>query len=864
MGFPKYILLTSIIFFLFLPFTRAQIVFKELPGYRIADNDSLFLDITPKRNIIPLNGTWKVHPAGDEKAQKVSVTVPSVFHGEGELIFEKSFTISVKDFKKYQMKLVFFGINYSADISVNKNIIYRHPGGEFPFQVDLPKDILNIDKSNILSVKLYYNLDSENTIPVKQRFLFPHNFGGILRDVYIHLIPNISLRDIDVSYKYYPGSRSASMQVNCRAEDKEFSKPADSLAVNNELTYRINVTAPDGSVLKNQVETKFTLIPNKDKIFSNNFVLTKPELWSASTPVSYIISLELWRGDSLLDVSRRTAALYSLTTGNDSLIFNGEGFELKGVTYLPSNGEYGNLESYADMEKDISLIKGTGFNAVRFSKIVPHPYLLQLCERYGILALIEVPINSIPEALAQSSNFIERSKNFLLNFIRGYRQYSAVAAVGLGSGYHPELDAHNQLINRLENDLKHDWDVLAYASFAGFRINAADSLDLYGVELLNTPIGDIADFIDTLKSDIGEGKVFISSATYTVNAGNTDGYINKYSYEAQAKYFEEIINYSMNNGLAGFFINSMFDYEGDYPSLINGYSKENLYNIGLAASNSNTNRLAYKVVYAKLHNIEAVTIPIGSKKDNAPMVFIIFGLFLALVMGVLVNSGRKFREDSSRALLRPYNFYADVRDQRIMSGYHSTILGFVIAAILALLISNILFYLRDSILFERILLAFGSPKLLSTFSYLAWHPVLSLLWITLIFIIFVPLLAIMIKATSFFVRTKVFISSIYYTTIWSLLPMVLLIPVGIILYRMLSADVANAYIYAGLILFLLWSFYRLIKGIYVIFDVNPGTVYFYSILLVLLIAGGFILYYQVTNSVIDYMKLVFSQINGQA
>jgi len=63
---------------------------------------------------------------------------------------------------------------------------------------------------------------------------------------------------------------------------------------------------------------------------------------------------------------------------------------------------------------------------------------------------------------------------------------------------------------------------------------------------------------------------------------------------------------------------------------------------------------------------------------------------------------------------------------------------------------------------------------------------------------------------------------------------------------------------------LLWSFYRLIKGIYVIFDVNPGTVYFYSILLVLLIAGGFILYYQVTNSVIDYMKLVFFQINGQA
>ena len=864
MGFPKYIFLTSIIFFLFLPFTQAQIVFKELPGYRIADNDSLFFDITPKREIIPLNGTWKVHPADDEKAQKVSVTVPSVFHGEGELIFEKSFTIPLEDLKRYQMKLVFFGINYSADISVNKNIIYRHPGGEFPFQIDLPKDILNTDKANVLSVKLYYNLDSENTIPVQQRFLFPHNYGGIIRDVYIHLIPNISLRDINISYRYFPGSKNASMQVNCRAENKEFSRPADSLAENSDLTYRINVTAPDGSILKNQVESKFNLVPNKDKVLSNNFTISKPVLWSASSPSSYIISLEIWKGDSLLDESRRTAAIYSLSTVKDSLIFNGDGFEMKGVTYLPSNGEYGNLESYTEMEKDISLIKETGFNAVRFAKVVPHPYLLKLCERYGLLALIELPVNSIPEALAQSSNFIERSKNFLLNFIRGYKQYSAVAAVGLGSGYLPDLDAHIQLINRLDNDLKSNWNILSYASFADLNIEPVDSLDFYGIELLNTPPGDITGVIDTLKSVIGGGRVFISSATYTVNAGNTDGYINKYSYEAQAKYFEEIINYSLNNNLAGFFINSMFDYEGDYPSLINGYSKDNIYNVGIAASNSNTNRLAYKVVYAKLHNIEAVTIPIGSKKDNAPMVFIIFGLFLALVMGVLVNSGRKFREDSSRALLRPYNFYADVRDQRIMSGYHSTILGFVIAAILALLISNILFFLRDSILVERIILSFGSPKLLSIFSYLAWHPVLSLIWLTLIFLIFVPLLAIIIKAASFFVRTKVYISSIYYTTIWSLLPMVLLIPVGIILYRMLSADVANAYIYAGLILFLLWSFYRLIKGIYVIFDVNPGTVYFYSILLVILIVGGFILYYQVTNSVIDYMKIVFSQFNGQA
>jgi beta-galactosidase len=862
MGSPKYIFLTYLLFILFFPVTNAQIVFKELPGYRIVQNDSLFFDISTHRKIISLNGTWKVHPADDEKAQKVPVTVPSVFQGEGDLIFEKSFTIPQEDFKNYQMELVFYGLNYSADISVNKNIIYRHPGGEFPFRIDLPKDILNTDKSNVISVKLTYTLDSETTIPLKQRFLFPQNFGGIIRDVYIHLIPNISLKDVNITYKYFPGTKSTSLLINSRAENREFSVASDSLSKDNELTYRVNIISPDGTMIRNQVETKFTLIRNKDITLNDKMTINNPALWSAADPRSYIFRLELWRGTDLVDVTDRSIAVYSLMAGRDSLLFNGSGFKLNGVTYLPSNGEYGNLESYPDMEKDIKLIKETGFNAVRFANVVPHPYLLNLCERYGLLAFIELPLNSVPEDLSQSSNFIERSRNFLLHFIRGYKQYGAVAAVGLGSGYLSEIDAQMQFINRLNDDLKQNWDILSYASFAKLNPAPEDSLDFCGFEFFNLSPKDVSESLAELKNKLGGGRVFISSATYTVNAGNTDGYINKYSYEAQAKYFEELINYSESSGLAGYFINSMFDFEGDFPSLINGYSKDNVYNIGIAGVNRNTNRLSYKVVYAKLHNIEAVTIPIGSKKDNSPMVFIIFGLFLALIMGILVNSGRKFREDSSRALLRPYNFYADVRDQRIMSGYHSTILGFVISAMLALLISNILFYLRDNIFFERILLSFGSAGILSTFSYLAWHPALSLLWLTLIFLIFIPLLSILIKATSFFVRTKVFISSIYYTTIWSLLPMVLLIPVGIILFRMLSANVANLYIYFGLLLFVLWSFYRLIKGIYVIFDVTPGTVYFYSLLLVAAIVGGFVLYYQITNSVIDYLKIVLTQYNG--
>jgi beta-galactosidase len=241
------------------------------------------------------------------------------------------------------------------------------------------------------------------------------------------------------------------------------------------------------------------------------------------------------------------------------------------------------------------------------------------------------------------------------------------------------------------------------------------------------------------------------------------------------------------------------------------------------------------------------------------MVFILFGLGLALLMGVLVNSGRKFREDASRALLKPYNFYADVRDQRIMSAYHTTFLGVIIVIVNALIIGNILYYLKTDLIFEKLLLAFGYPALLKVVNYLCWHPFNAIVWITIIGILFILVIALIIKTASLFIRMRVYLASIYFTVIWALLPMVFLIPLGIVLYRVLVADVFNVYIYFALIVLFVWILYRLLKGIYVIFDVNPGAVYFYSILFILLLVSGVLFYFEVKNSAIQYILFTFKQ-----
>jgi beta-galactosidase len=860
MGFPRLFLYFISLFSILIPhFSYAQIIFKELPGYKFNYSEKDLIDITETRNIISLDGRWQVYNASDKEQKRVKVEIPSVFNGDGVLVFEKAFTLTKEQISNNKFKIYFLGLNYSADISVNNIIIYRHTGGRFSFNLDLPKDIITPDKNNILSVKLNYKADAENTIPVKQGFLLPKSYGGIFGDIYLQLLPNISINDPDISYKYDSKTNKARFVLSSKIENKDFSSK-DTIAREDIFNLKVIFQSPSGSTSIVPDQT-FQISRNKEKNLIQNFEISAPALWSPLNPQSYVISFFLYHNGNIIDRVNRRVSVYSVVPTKDSLLFNGSNFTMEGVTYIPSNYDYGNMLTFEQMENDIKLIKETGFNCVRFSKVIPNPYYLILCERIGLLAFVEVPLNLIPGKLSGDLNFIQRSQNYLNNFLKSYKRYSIIGAIGLGSSYLPGVESQISLLNSLAGITKKQAQILTYASFARYNISKLDNVDLYGLEFINTLPNQFYSEIQNLKNELGAGKVFISEATYTVNSGNSDGYVNKYTFEAQAAYFDNLIDYVSSNLISGYFLNTMFDYRGEYSSFITGYNRDNIYHIGLSGEDRGNNRIALKVVSAKLHNTEKVTIPIGSKKDDSPMIFIVCGIFLAIVLGGLVNSGRKFREDSSRALLRPYNFFADVRDQRLISGLQSNVLVILVSAISGLLISNLLFYFKGNLVFERTILAFGSHGILKFFNYLAWRPLLSILWLSVATFIVLIIITLLIKVGSLFVRNRVYYSSAYFTVIWSFLPLLLLIPLGIILYRVLSADIANIYIYFALIIFSIWIFYRLMQGIYVIFDVNSGSVYFYSLLLIALVLSSIIIYYEISNSVIEYMQITLKLFN---
>ena len=110
---------------------KAQIIIKELADKNENFKDSLFLGITGSRTIINLDGKWNVYQPDEPEKKKIAF-VPSNFSGEDVLIYERTLDLDPNTILNKHLRVVFLGINYSAEIILNNLVIYKHPGGDFP------------------------------------------------------------------------------------------------------------------------------------------------------------------------------------------------------------------------------------------------------------------------------------------------------------------------------------------------------------------------------------------------------------------------------------------------------------------------------------------------------------------------------------------------------------------------------------------------------------------------------------------------------------------------------------------------------------------------------------------------------------
>jgi hypothetical protein len=251
-------------------------------------------------------------------------------------------------------------------------------------------------------------------------------------------------------------------------------------------------------------------------------------------------------------------------------------------------------------------------------------------------------------------------------------------------------------------------------------------------------------------------------------------------------------------------------------------------------------RISFAMLKSLINDEKEPLLQARDASFDTPLVFIATGIVLALVIAFLINRSRRFREYLLRAIARPYNFYADIRDQRILSTMQTTTLGIVIASCVGLVIASLFYYVRVDAEIEYLLhLVIPSNISYEVVRYVSWRPTLAVpLWSTVVMVFFF-VSALLLRVGAMFVKARIYMRDTITIVIWSALPLVVLLPIGVALYQALSTDAMSIWVPILVVLLTVWSLLRTLRATAVVFDV-PSTIV-YSIGLGIVVAGVVVL-----------------------
>ena len=164
--------------------------------------------------------------------------------------------------------------------------------------------------------------------------------------------------------------------------------------------------APDGKVIAQEES------PAAEQL-KLRIPVENPKLWSPETPALYTFSCELKRGDECLASLRVSVGLRNITWCPDTgMYLNGENYPVKGICCHQDHGGVGAAATSELMEYRIMRLKALGINAYRCAHHAPSETLLYICDRLGMMVMVENRHYSVSEdVLKQLESLVLLSRN---------------------------------------------------------------------------------------------------------------------------------------------------------------------------------------------------------------------------------------------------------------------------------------------------------------------------------------------------------------------------------------------------------------------------------------------------------------------
>ncbi|HUI31756.1 MAG TPA: glycoside hydrolase family 2 TIM barrel-domain containing protein [Candidatus Acidoferrales bacterium] len=831
------------------------------PQDDLRQNGLTYVQLTPTRGKILLDGEWQAS-ADNGKTWKL-VNIPGTFDDKN-VIFEKRIFIPDEVVSKNVFTLTLGTGGTTTEVRVNNEYVVLHNGAYSQFEVKIPDRLLQSGDENLIQIICNNELNPVSSIPLKQLAFQPKCYGGLFRDVYLEVKPPIYMDRPSIKISMNPNNSVATLESDVVVYASDYTRYGlDSTSTSLSLRGHAEIIDKStGKVVAKSADNSFSLAQNHNTKLHFSMQVQDVNLWSPASPNLYEAVFYLnksSKGSDLIDEYSENIGFRSFQLSNGKFFLNSDPIFIKGVNYVV---DYPKAEAAVDdvqIEKDIAVIKTLGANAIRVVNYPPSPELLDLCDRFGLMVFEETPLTDAPPSVIEDSQYKRALQNYLRELISLTCSHPCVVAVSAGSNLDPTSKATVDLISSMTSIVHDDADRLVYYTpLAGPVDGIATDADFVGLDLTQfNSARKLKDFLTNLSQQYPSTVFWISSVGTQCQMSNHDGYSDPLSLEHQARYLVDAYGAAEEANVAGVSINSFADWEGATPHLMqNGHPY--LYTFGLV-SYWREKRPAFMAVRSLFSDETLPILPIGNYADSPPIIYVILSTLLLVMVTYLHYSRRWFRESAARAIFRPYNFFADIRDQRMISAFQTFTVLLLVAAGIAIYLSSLFYAYRDNYVFDRLLgILIPSDFLKIKIDYLVWHPAEFILAFTAFCMVVISFITLVIKLFSLIAKIRLQLVSAFTVATWSTLPMAVLILVDMILFRLLgdSRFVWGAWIV--LVLLFLWSLLRLFHGIGVIYDLPTLRVGIIGSVFLIIVIVLLTVYYNGTDGVLSYTKFFYN------
>ncbi len=314
--------------------------------------------------------------------------VPQDYNGTG--CYQRSFSIPA-NWRNMNITLHFGGVSSAFKVWINGKFVGYGEDSFLPSEFNITPYLQ--DGENVISVWVLRWSDGSFLEDQDQWRL-----SGIHREVYLLAEPPVRIADFFYQTKFDSDYRDATLSIRPKIENLSGAE------IPGYMLKAQLFDAGQHPVLAQPLERSASSIINEiyPRLDNVKFGLLEatihqPKQWSPDDPNLYtlVLSLEDSVGNVLEAKSCRVGFReISFSKTDSKLLINGKLTYLYGVNRPDHDPLRGKALTRDDIKRDVTTIKQFNFNCIRLSHYPSDPYLLDLCDEYGILVIDEANLET--------------------------------------------------------------------------------------------------------------------------------------------------------------------------------------------------------------------------------------------------------------------------------------------------------------------------------------------------------------------------------------------------------------------------------------------------------------------------------------